>query len=103
MSKRLPLRKLYSSVVTATGLAALQRRRLRQQVAVLTYHAIDAAYFAAHLAFLTRAYQVVSFSDALAGLRGEAALPANPLVITFDDGFGSLDTEVYPLLQRFQA
>jgi peptidoglycan/xylan/chitin deacetylase (PgdA/CDA1 family) len=103
VSKRLPVRKLYSTLIARSGLAALQRRRLRQSVAIVTYHAIDAAQFAAHLAFLARAYRIVSLDSALAGLRGETSLPANPLVITFDDGFGSLYTEVYPALQRFNA
>lgn len=103
MSKRLPLRKLYSTLITASGLAALQRYRLRRRIALLTYHAIDAASFGRHLAFLARVYHIVPLQRALAALRGEAELPDNPLVITFDDGFASFQSDVFPQLQQRQA
>jgi peptidoglycan/xylan/chitin deacetylase (PgdA/CDA1 family) len=97
------LRRLYSTLIASSGLAAVQRWRQRRRVAILTYHAIEAEPFAQHLGFLTRAYHIVPLAQALAGLRGEIVLPDNALAITFDDGFGSFHANVFPLLQRFKA
>lgn len=103
MGKARTLRKLYSSIVAGTGLAALQRRRLQRRVAIMTYHDIAARVFADHLAFLTRAYRIVSLAQAVRWLRGEGDLPQRALAITFDDGFRSVSSDVFPVLQRFQA
>ena len=103
MSKRISFRKLYSSVISGSGVAALQRWQTRRRVAILTYHDIDAQAFTQHMQFLTHAYRVVSLAQALAALRGKSTLPPHLLAITFDDGFGTFNREVYPVLQRFQA
>lgn len=100
---RFPLRKIYSALIAGSGLAALQRRRRRGQVTILTYHGIDARPFAEHLAFLARAYHILPLSEALAGLDPAKHLPPNPLAITFDDGFRSFYTNVYPALQRVRV
>jgi peptidoglycan/xylan/chitin deacetylase (PgdA/CDA1 family) len=103
VSKRIAFRQLYSSLISLSGLAAVQRMRLGQRVTIMTYHDIGAPVFRQHLEFLSRAYHIVSLAQALAGLRGETGLPPRPLAITFDDGFGSFYADVYPVLQRFQA
>ncbi len=97
------VRRIYSTAMTRSGLAALQRWRLRRRVAIMTYHDIDAAVFASHLAFLAGAYRIVPLADAVRWLRGEADLPERALAITFDDGFRSFYTDVYPVLQRYRA
>ena len=44
--------------------------------------------FAAQMAMLKRCgYSVIGLDAAVAGLRGEATLPARPVVLTFDDGY----------------
>ena len=49
------VRRIYSTAMTRSGLAALQRWRLRRRVVIMTYHDVDAAVFASHLAFLAGA------------------------------------------------
>ncbi len=97
------VRRIYSTAMTRSGLAALQRWRLRRRVVIMTYHDVDAAVFASHLAFLAGAYRIVPLADAVRWLRGEADLPERALAITFDDGFRSFYTDVYPVLQRYRA
>jgi peptidoglycan/xylan/chitin deacetylase (PgdA/CDA1 family) len=46
-------------------------------------------------------YRVVSIDDVLAAHRGERPLPARPVLLTFDDGYRSFYTRVYPLLLAF--
>jgi peptidoglycan/xylan/chitin deacetylase (PgdA/CDA1 family) len=81
--------------------------RSRRDVAVpaLAYHKVadipeDAVYrgnyvtprqFIAQLRVLRAlGYEAISFRDLLAHRRGEADLPARPIVITFDDGYRSI-------------
>jgi peptidoglycan/xylan/chitin deacetylase (PgdA/CDA1 family) len=103
MGKRIPMRKMYSAVIASSGVAAVQRWRMRRRVTILTYHDIDAAAFAGHMQFLSRAYHIVSLTQALAALQGKTTLPDNALAITFDDGIATFKSDVYPVLQRFQA
>ncbi len=37
-----------------------------------------------------------------AAVQGQATLPAKPVLLTFDDGYASFYTNVYPLLQQYQ-
>lgn len=103
MGKARTVRHLYSTLIAGSGLAALRRWQLRHSVAIMTYHDIEAQVFARHLAFLTSAYRIVSLADAVRWLRGEGALPERALAITFDDGFHSFYSDVFPVLQRFQS
>jgi peptidoglycan/xylan/chitin deacetylase (PgdA/CDA1 family) len=103
MSKRIPLRRLYSSVIAHSGVAASQRWRTRRRATILTYHNIDSAAFAGHMQSLSRTYHIVSLAQAVAALQSKATLPANGLAITFDDGFAAFYSDVYPVLQHYQA
>lgn len=46
-------------------------------------------------------YQVVRVDDILAARRGGKPLPPKAVLLTFDDGYRSFRTRVYPLLQAF--
>ncbi len=68
------------------------------RVPILLYH-YPPPDFDAQLTHLERAgYTVIDLDQALAGLRGEA-LPAKPVVITFDDGF-SAQMSAFEALKR---
>ena len=82
-------------------------------VPILMYHAVEdaprppkykhfyvlAGEFAGQMRMLKRAgYTPITF-DALASARAEtAALPPRPVLLTFDDGYANLKTNVHPLL-----
>jgi biofilm PGA synthesis lipoprotein PgaB len=66
------------------------------QYAVSTRNLID------HFTWLREnGFHPVSIDDLLAAQRGDRALPAKPVLITFDDGFRSVYTHVLPLLKLF--
>ena len=84
-------------------------------IPILMYHAVEdalrppkykhfyvlAAEFAGQIRMLRRAgYQAITFAD-LAGARdGTKALPRKPVLLTFDDGYANLLTNVHPLLRE---
>ena len=46
-------------------------------------------------------YHPISLDDILAAKRGEKALPKNAVLLTFDDGYESFYTRIYPLLKLY--
>jgi peptidoglycan/xylan/chitin deacetylase (PgdA/CDA1 family) len=77
-------------------------------VPIITYHAIGAGpppvwtplhVFDAHLAaFAAHGYRTVSLAALLDSLGGGPPLPKRSLVLTFDDGYQSIYTHVWPRL-----
>ena len=56
----------------------------------------------AHFKWLkTHHYHVISVDDILAAKRGEKKLPPNAVLLTFDDGYVSFYTRIYPLLKLY--
>jgi peptidoglycan/xylan/chitin deacetylase (PgdA/CDA1 family) len=49
-----------------------------------------------------RGRQALTVAQYAAALRGEAALPHQPVLVTFDDGFADLATTALPVLQRYR-
>src|SRR5690606_9624792 len=49
----------------------------------------------------TNDYHPVSVSQIVEARNGGAKLPPRPVLLTFDDGYASGYTKVFPLLQRF--
>jgi peptidoglycan/xylan/chitin deacetylase (PgdA/CDA1 family) len=105
-------RALYHSGLL--GLARLARQRVRGLV--LRYHAItpdDAEVdyaapdvclpldaFALQMAFIRRAYSVVSLDELAEALAAGRALPPRALAITFDDGYEDNHRLALPVLRR---
>jgi len=79
-------------------------------VPVLTYHHIgdgpewynvSSAEFERQLVFLRdKGYTTVSVLELADGLTGKRPLPANPIVITFDDGYEDNYSAAFPALER---
>lgn len=79
-------------------------------ITILTFHSLDdartvtsfpPALFARLVRVLqTGGYQVMSLTDAVAGLRRGRALPERPMVITFDDGYRSVYQTAFPILRE---
>jgi peptidoglycan/xylan/chitin deacetylase (PgdA/CDA1 family) len=65
-------------------------------------YAITVDQLSAHFAWLKQqGYTAVRIDDVLAASRGERALPAKAVLLTFDDGLASVHKYAYPLLRLF--
>jgi biofilm PGA synthesis lipoprotein PgaB len=102
--------------VAALAQSSQQRLPNGQQLLVLCYHdvmparaddsdslTVETATLAAHLNWLrSEGYQPIDL-DALAGAyAGTRRLPERAVLLTFDDGYLSLYTQVFPLLRAFR-
>ena len=72
---------------------------------ILMYHrATVASVFEAQLiGMLTAGYSPLSLHSAILGLTGEQKLPANPIVLTFDDGWAIQYDAVFPVLRQYRV
>jgi peptidoglycan/xylan/chitin deacetylase (PgdA/CDA1 family) len=60
---------------------------------------VSPAVFTTQMDWLSQhGYHPIDFNDVRAYFAGRQPLPANPVVITFDDGYGDLYTTAYPIL-----
>lgn len=57
--------------------------------------------FRNHLRFLRKHYNMVSLEEVVAAFQGEATLPDRAAVITIDDGYRSVASLAFPLLEEF--
>jgi biofilm PGA synthesis lipoprotein PgaB len=65
-------------------------------------NAISSGRLVQHFSWLrANGYHVVGIDDLLAAQRGERPLPDKAVLLTFDDGYASFYTRVYPLLRAF--
>jgi peptidoglycan/xylan/chitin deacetylase (PgdA/CDA1 family) len=78
-----------------------QRALPAQHIPILYYHQVPAqAPLREQIqAFREAGRTIVPLSLAVAAIRGEAALPPNPLALTFDDGWGTQFANARPVLQ----
>lgn len=103
------------SLLRLSGAYHVGRRITRDAVAVLTYHrvrrdgpwmqglrhpnVVSTREFDRQLAYLTRHYHVMDGEAFRRYLTAGAALPPNPVVITFDDGYRDNAAEALPVLR----
>ncbi len=65
-------------------------------------YAVDAGQLALQFAWLREnGYRVVSLDDVIAAREGRRSLPPKAVLLTFDDGYRSFYTRVFPLLKAF--
>ncbi|HEY3104450.1 MAG TPA: polysaccharide deacetylase family protein [Pyrinomonadaceae bacterium] len=111
------LKKLAFQLLYWTGVVRLAAWLNRRRVVVLCYHGVtnrsvrhpDDPFglhvredrFRAHLDYLKRHYQVISFRDYLRARREGLDIPNYSTVITFDDGHRNFYTAAAPLLDRY--
>ena len=95
----------YSAVLTGTGALAawLRLRPSRRDPWILNYHHIAPEAFESHLRAITRYYNVATLDACCDYLAGQADLPPNSVVLTFDDGYEQVYAELFPLLQRYET
>ena len=104
-----------SAAASQTSLAG--RRDPNHELVVLAYHEItDPAQaaipdyavrpqdFQAQLRWLVgHGYHFVTVDQVLAATSGRSRLPDKPVLLSFDDGYRSVYTDAFPLLQRYRA
>ncbi len=57
----------------------------------------------AHLTYLRdNEFNVISLTDAIAGIRGEQSLPDKAVVLTFDDAYENIYSAGHPIMQEFE-
>ncbi len=92
------------------NMAAVQGQEVA--VPVLCYHdihddgtdlSVSPQNLKAHFEYLRQMhYTPISLQQYKAALQGKAQLPPNPILLSFDDGYQSFYTVVYPLLQEYE-
>jgi peptidoglycan/xylan/chitin deacetylase (PgdA/CDA1 family) len=106
------MKALAMNVLSAAGLPAVFRRRLRGKLAILMYHGVEAEPLSPHcsyvvdtaalrrqLRYLKRNFRVLALEDALDRLR-DGTLPDRAVTLTFDDGTRNLATQAAPVLRE---
>jgi len=101
----------------AVALNAMLGSRAKGRLGILTYHRIashvdglpaplhnvEPHRFSAQLHELSRrGFQFVSLNAALSAAHQRQSLPPKSVVLTFDDGFATVYTHAWPLLERLQ-
>lgn len=117
MPPALQPRSIKAAALVGSGLASFARTRRSDEVSILTFHGLsegagDPAIldWALHLpvdvfrsicCMLAKDYRVISMKDLIEARSKGTTLPANSVVITFDDGYASNYELAYPILQEF--
>jgi len=97
---KLAKRVLHYSVYY-TGLLRLHNKLYpKRKVVILCAH--EGSHFPICVDYLRNNYKVISLDDFLEIHRSNAAIPDNAVVLTFDDGYRSNYTEVYPILKKYK-
>ena len=85
------------------GISAALARRQRA-MRIIMFHGVDmdgepsAAEFFRLFDFLQQHFRIVSLHDVLARVRGEKSIDGDEVAITFDDGYASFGSKIYPVL-----
>ena len=88
------LLRRYPAFVTGGGLGA-------GEIPVFTFHGAEPESFGRALAHLSRnGYQTLGIDEYVDVLRGRASAPSRAVLLTFDDGRGSVWSVAAPLLRR---
>ena len=83
-------------------LPVLMYNHLLQQKSKLNKYTISPEEFEADLEYLTKkGYTTVLVQDLIDFVQNGRALPNKPVMITFDDGYQSVYTYAFPLLQKY--
>lgn len=81
-------------------------------VAILMYHGVDSSgwkhaiplhTFDKQIAYIARRYHPTTLKDAVEHAKGEKALSARSVVVTFDDGYATFRENVLPVLTKYNV
>jgi biofilm PGA synthesis lipoprotein PgaB len=71
--------------------------------ALMPDFAVTPAHFQDQIAWLKEhGRHFVSVDQVIAANAGKASLPTNPVLVSFDDGFSTVYTTAFPILQRYK-
>ena len=109
------IRKALSIPMVLSNYLTASRKHHSNGVAIFMYHGIanypldvsnwcllDVKEFERQAQFISDHYCVLHLQDALTRLNNGKPLPPNAACITFDDGFRSVATRAFPILDRYQ-
>lgn len=91
------------------ALAFLSKLSFQHEIVVLMYHSIDSTNgrhtvdpkkFRCQLEYLKSNYAIVTLNEILGFIQGSRELPRRAASITFDDGYHSFFSNVYPYISR---
>ena len=72
------------------------------EIAVFAFHTVDPDYLERQLQYLKEnGYQTLNATELLQTINGTRQAERNTVVLTFDDGRGSLWSVAYPLLEKY--
>jgi len=110
-------RAIKAAALVGSGFASFTRTRRSSETTILTFHGLcegtgspDILDWTLHLpvevfgrvcALLAADYHVISLKDFIEAQSKSLSLPANSVVITFDDGYESNFKLAYPVLKQF--
>ena len=84
-------------------LGGAERPSRRSWPVMLHYHRIDGCSFETQVRYLSEQCRIVPFDQVVKYVREGADVAPGSVVVTFDDGYRSMFSEVYPILQRYQV
>lgn len=91
-----------SSTASAADFTVLAYHDVVDDPGALTYDGVTTRVLALQFDWLrANGYRVISVDDILAAQRGDRPLPPRAVLLTFDDGYRSFYTRVFPLLLAF--
>lgn len=109
---------LCSQLCEVVGIFPLARYINRNKVIILMYHGITAKHdpvvnfdgkhvevtlFEKQLEHLKEKYSIISLSDFIAAREGKKLLPKNSVLLTFDDGYKNMYTQLFSVLKNKQT
>ena len=107
------IKKLLAALACTFGAFCLAGGTADAQVSIFCYHEIEKPNdpFAIPQKELeqqikdlkSQGYRFVSLAEYESYMKGELDLPEKSVLLTFDDGYASVYTQVYPLLQKYQV
>lgn len=107
----LSLQNGYAMTLLAEDESQSLSGKASSKVVILCYHdvgklkteyAMTPENLDSHFAYLqAQGYHPISLEQYIAASKGEEGLPDKPVLLSFDDGYRSLYTEIFPLLKKY--
>ena len=95
-------RNLIDSMLARSPAQSIIAAKTSSRLVVIAYHnVVDEENFRVQIEYLQRTKRLLSLTQVLDGLRGDAALPSNAVLITFDDADRTICERAHPVLKDY--